>query len=183
MNLAEEIRVAHRRNVAALESKMGLQPPDLQDVERQLLNSFQTFCRDNGVESCPAAPVVIASFISGQADTGANIERILALLDAIERAHDSRGLANPVCTYFVCNALNKLFGPEASVTIEGPRTWTKTERQIFLALPGQAKEIIARRARSDSKLIRSLQNDNATLRKQLSDKGIENNAKESQTTE
>ena len=177
MNLAEEIRVAHRRNVAALESKMGLQPPDLQDVERQLLNSFQTFCRDNGVESLPAAPVVVASFIQGQAATGTNIERILALLDVIEHAHDSRGLSNPVCTFAVRTALNRLFGPDSSVAIDGPRTWSRAEKQVFLALPAQAKEIIAKRAQQDSKAVRAAQNSAAEARnelKQLSNKEIDN---------
>src|SRR5262245_36061351 len=94
---AEQVRVwnAHEQAVAGgLPFRLPRTPLPADVAERW--SRFVKWTEAKGVRSLPAKPSTCAAWILEQTDLGMAVENVLAILDAVERAHDAAGLSNPV---------------------------------------------------------------------------------------
>ena len=134
------------------------------------LRHFADYARSRGVKYLPCAPTTVAAFIRSESAIGVTPERIVLELRAIEQAHDSAGLPNPVACASPRMDLTRI------IKTEGPRSWNKSERLVFAGLAPEVQGIILRHAKLDSDAVRRTQNEAAVLRSELKslEKGNEN---------
>jgi hypothetical protein len=85
----------------------------------------------------------------------------MALLAAIEAAHDSHSLSNPTATAVVRQALDKIIKSEA------PRSWDKEQKAEWAKLPPEIREAITMRENDRDAAVHRKMNDIAKLRKRL----------------
>ena len=69
---------------------------------------FARWCELNGVCWCPAAPAVVAKFITDCASLG--IERLWPAVQEVSRAHVALGLADPTLGGVAAAAINDVAG-------------------------------------------------------------------------
>jgi hypothetical protein len=170
MNLAQQMEIAYQRNEQALAARNAA-PLEVDRDDQRLLARFAKFCKDNGVRPLPAAPGTIAAWIAGEDNPP---ETIVRTLQAIEAVHSNNNLANPVACAAPRAVLSKI------LKLEGPRSWSKAERLALAACPIEIREIVERRTKRDSDLIRQLQNENSELRKSINSnqKEIDSNVRQ-----
>jgi hypothetical protein len=161
MNLAQSIEAAHTRNEQNLAARIAAPRLEIEDEGKRLLGRFINFCKQNGVRYLPSAPATVAGFIKAEYAAGASPEMILKTLEAIEILHSQANAANPVACPSPRLALNEI------TKIEGPRSWSKSERLVFAGLAPDVQAIILRHAQIDSNAVRRAQNEAAELRKSL----------------
>jgi hypothetical protein len=153
MTLTEAIERAYSQNEQTLATQIAA--PRLEyDAER--LQQFADWCKERGVRPLPAAPATIAAFVRDLRP-----EEIPAVLADIEALHSNANLANPIATTPVRAVLQEI------LKLDPPR-WNKPEQLLWAALPPEVRGVISRRDKQTSTLIRRLQNENADLKKQLS---------------
>jgi len=170
MNLAAEIAAAHAKNEAALASQIIT--PQL-DIEAELFNRWIAFCRERGVRHLPGSPAVVAVFIHWLHANHTPQDIILKSLESISAAHSNSNLADPV----PCAAPRQAV---LDVMKLDPPRWNKSEQLLWAALPPEVQAVISRRDKQTSTLIRRLQNENAELKKQLSEKDIKDGTSDPQ---
>jgi hypothetical protein len=127
--LVDELaRAKQREQVAAwdraettLREQLGLDVPkrELSVDLRDRFGLFEKWCGEKGVRRLPAKPWVVAAFLLDQIACGRDVQGCLALLAAIEAAHDSHSLSNPTATAVVTAALDQI------IKSEPPRGWPK----------------------------------------------------------
>ena len=159
MNLAQAIQQAHERNEQAIATRIAA--PRL-DEDQVLLSNFVKWTKETGVRCLPAAPASVAAYLmtlAGQPET------ILKTVEAIDAWHVNQDLGSPTATPAVREALTGI------LKLDPPR-WNKSEQLLWAALPPEVQAVISRRDKQTSTLIRHLQNENAELKKQLSQKDI-----------
>jgi hypothetical protein len=122
---------------------------------------FETWAEANGVRSLPSKPSTIAAFILDQNKAGMDVTNLLAILDAVEQAHDSIGLSNPVRCALPRRALEQI------IKAEPPRSWPKEAKAEFSLLPPDIREIVAKREMERDTALRRAQNQIAEERKAL----------------
>jgi hypothetical protein len=153
-----EAAAAFNKNETAMAKRLALpQPEPITEQEWARLRPWVKFCELNGVRHCPARPTTIAAFIAEREYRFEPVET----LQAIARFHDFYGLANPVTT----NAVRAVLEP--LINVGAPRSWPKADREMFLHLPPEAREIIARREQDREQWLRRTQNELAEQRKKL----------------
>jgi hypothetical protein len=92
----------------------------------------------------PWTPKIVAEFLDSLSD-----EELLGACIEIFQAHDSLGLANPVCTTACCLVLNR------KPCTEWPGGFNKQDRIVYASLPEEMRIIIKRReAERDTELRR-----------------------------
>jgi hypothetical protein len=127
---------------------------------RQRDNSmFANWCELNGIASCPAAPAVVAKFVSDCASLG--IEQLWPAVQEISAAHASFGLADPTLGGVAAAAINDVAG------IDPPRAWPNDRKQRFKSLPYDLQVYVAAHEARREKEIRRAQNDAAAARQEL----------------
>ena len=87
---------------------------------------------------------------------------ILTQVAAIEAMHDSVGMPSPVATTAARFALSQV------VSAAPPRSWTKSEKLLWAALPEEVRAVIQRRDANQEAEMRRVQNEAAELRKTCS---------------
>jgi len=168
--LAQSIERAQVSNENRIVEQIN--PPKFEIGTEELLHlrRLKQWCAQKGIRDFPAKPATVAAWIRNEAAAGVSAERIEDSLRAIEMAHTNQNLANPIACPAPRAELQKIIGTE------GPRSWKKSERLLFAALPPEVRAVISKRARQDELTLRRLQNEVAALRQ----KGIENGKAETQ---
>ncbi len=164
MSLAQQIELTRQRNEAKLAAEVSPPKPQLETDALLHVRHFADWCKSRAVKFCPALPTTVAAFVRSEAATGVQPEPILESVRAIEAIHDNGGLANPVATAAVRSELSRI------VQVEPPRSWRKSDRLLFAALPPEVRAVISRRARQDEIALRSLQNQVAAQRKSTTER-------------
>jgi hypothetical protein len=90
--------------------------------------------------------------------TGVPAATILEQLGAIDALHNHFKLSSPVNTQLVQETLRGVLDGQETARIEPPRSWSKADRVVWGLLPRAVQEIVERRAREDSKAVRTAQN-------------------------
>ena len=119
---------------------------------------FERWCILNGHKPFGAAPAIIAQFVDDIAPMG-----IAAVWDAVQeisRSHSAHGLPDPTQSKAVAAAINDI------AKIDPPRSWPDEEKLRFRTLPYDIQAWLAKKADTDSKQIRHLQNELAQLKKE-----------------
>jgi hypothetical protein len=170
MSIALELaRVQQREQIAAwdqnektLAARLPQQPkPALSADIRTRWDRFADFCRKQEVRSLPAKPATVAAYLADEIAQGMDVQHALALLAAIEAAHDHAGLANPVRTAVARQVLDGV------VKVEPPRSWPAADKAEFALLPPEIREVIAKREQERDRALRRAQNELAEERKHL----------------
>lgn len=145
---------ANERSIAAtVAEQLGEFPRSTDGAERKRFVEFKRWCDGKRVCSCPARPATVALFVLESVRL--SVASLAELLDAIACEHHAAGLANPVTTWVVSEALGHVW------EIEPPRAWPKEQKTRFAALPLDVRTFIfAHEVRRDI-AIRSAHNDRA----------------------
>jgi hypothetical protein len=165
--IADEIGRAQRRaeaeafdrNEQALAATVDDSVVELTPSDRELLQPWLAWCKDQGVRHAPAKPWCAAAFVLYQNNRGVAEPEIVAQCNAIARLHDKWRLANPIATHSVGIALERIS------KIEAPRSWTKEEKFAWSLLSPAIRTVIARRETERDRALRRIQNEAAALRK------------------
>lgn len=123
------------------------------------LTSFKNWCVAKGVRHCPAKPATLAAFVLDHASLG--LEALSEVVEHIASAHDAFGFPNPVTTWIVNAAMDRVG------QVEPPRSWPKEYKARFARLPVTLQRYVAAREEQRDKAIRRAQNEAADARKQL----------------
>jgi hypothetical protein len=169
MSLATAIAAAIDRNERVLAQRIATPTLPLDSEAQIRLQHFADYCKAVGVRPLPAAPATCAAFAKAQYTRGASADAILATLQDIEALHSNANLANPVASTAVRAVLEEI------LHIDGPRSWSKSERLLFASLPIEIRAIIERRVKMDSNAVRKAQHERAAAvqeLEQLKQKGI-----------
>ncbi|MBR1145078.1 hypothetical protein [Bradyrhizobium sp. AUGA SZCCT0431] len=148
--------------LAALKRQFGELPAQQTPARAVALSAFIHWCEAKGVRSCPAQPAVIAQFSLENASLG--IDAISEAIDHIAAMHEAAGLANPVATWIVAEALDGIGGDT-----EAPRSWPKEHKWRFTQLPCVLRRYVAQHERQREKVVRQAHNDAAVAKRQLAD--------------
>jgi hypothetical protein len=173
MALQETLEAVKRRELAArldqgeaeVLAKVAEQlpePPGLDSETREHLAPFLQWTTEKSCRYAPAKSFVVAAFVIDQASTGASTGAILARVNAISILHDRHSLADPTATTVVRAVLADVVAAPAP-----PRSWTKSEKQMFTGLPVAAQSVIARREADRETQMRRAQNEAGELRNAL----------------
>jgi hypothetical protein len=120
---------------------------------------FAKWCELNGVSFCPAAPAVVAKFVTDCASLG--IDRLWPAVQDISKMHVALGLADPTLGGVVAAAVNDIAG------IEPPRSWPSDRKQRFKSLPYDLQVYVAAHETQREKALRRAQNEAAGARRQF----------------
>jgi hypothetical protein len=161
MTLTQQIEAAQQHNEKTITSRIAAPRLELDANEQRHVKLFIQWAKDRGVKSLPASPAVVASYVRSEAESGIGGEQIAQTIEAIAKLHDNYLLPNPTAVAVVRAELS------AALQVSPPRNWKREEQLLFVTLPPDVQAIVARRAKTDSDLIRKLQNQNAELKKQL----------------
>ena len=118
---------------------------------------FEQWCALNGRQSVPAAPSMVAQFVSEIAPLG--IEQVWQAVQDISRAHYLIGLADPTLGAPVTLAVN------AVANIEPPRSWPKELWQMFHSLPYDVQMFISAQNRQREVVVKAAMQEAAEARK------------------
>src|SRR5450755_2869082 len=77
---------------------------------------FARWCELNGLSWCPAAPAVVARFVTDCAALG--IERLWPAVQEISKLHASLGLADPTLSGAAAAAINDIAGKTRSLNLD-----------------------------------------------------------------
>jgi hypothetical protein len=158
----DQIAKAFDSNESALAAQVGTAAvAPLDDESRRFFEVFAGWCEQVGVRARPARPTTVAAYVRSNVDH----HKTLAVLAAIEAAHDHVGLANPVDTFPVRAELYRILPTAAAV--DAPRSWTREEKCLFGLIPAGMKQIIWKHERERELWFRRAQNRIADLRRQL----------------
>jgi hypothetical protein len=89
------------------------------------------------------------------------VANVLAILDAVERAHDAAGLSNPVRCGLPKLALERILKTEL------PRSWPAASKAEFALLPVDIRRVISEREQQRDTALRRKQNELAEEKKRL----------------
>ena len=120
---------------------------------------FARWCELNGVCWCPAAPAVVAKFITDCASLG--IERLWPAVQEVSRAHVALGLADPTLGGVAAAAINDVAG------ISPPRSWPDDRKQRFTSLPYDLQVYVSAHEARREKALRRAQNEAAIASQKL----------------
>jgi hypothetical protein len=153
-----------RRNEAAMHAALLRQfgDPPLQQTPAMVaaLSAFVHWSEAKGVRSFPAAPATVAQFTLENAGLG--VDAVSEVLDHIAVMHEANGLANPVATWIVSEALDRV-----SSETEAPRSWPKEHKWRFTQLPCILRRYLVKHEHQRERTVRQSQNDAAAARQQL----------------
>ncbi len=127
-------------------------PIELSTDVRSCLDGFNRWAESKSARRAPAKPTTVAAFFLDQAALGASAQHLLAQADAIEKLHDKFGLANPVRTAVVREALDLI------IKVDPPRSWPSEDKVLFATLDPVIRQIIAERERERDTAVRRAQN-------------------------
>jgi len=147
-----------RALTAKVWAHLGMAPPQ---GDRSHWPVWQAWCDQRGIASLPAVPASIAVYILHHASLG---DRLEAVIESISAVHQADGKADPTLSPIVIAALFPKGAP-----IEPPRSWGKTHRVMWPILPRAIQDYIVKRQDDHDKEIRRLQQEYATLRRDLLD--------------
>jgi hypothetical protein len=137
------------------------QVPLAEDVAKRWVR-FVKWCDDKNVRSLPAKPATVATYIEDQDRARIlGTKFILAILDAVERAHDAAGLANPVRCALPRMAIEQI------VKVAPPRAWPKEQKAEWALLPIEIRANLTAREDQRDAWFRKQQNQAAEERKAL----------------
>jgi hypothetical protein len=169
--LADDIALAKQREQiaawdrgeAAIRSELTLDVParSLSADIRDRFSIFEKWCAERSVRRLPAKPWVVAAFIQSETANGRDAQSCMALLAAIEAAHDSHNLSNPVATAAVRQAL------EGVIKSEAPRSWDKEQKAEWAKLPPEIRQTITMREKDREVALARKFNELAEMRKRL----------------
>jgi hypothetical protein len=151
--LQEAIQAAYQHNEARIRDALKLERPAIDEQARRRLDDFKIWAGKQGVRYLPAVPAVIAAYIETIPEN-----EISDALGSIQLAHDYVGASSPVGSLAVRTVLAR------RLNISPPRSWRNDEKLVFMELPVEVREVIARREREDGAAVRRLQNQLAELR-------------------
>jgi hypothetical protein len=120
---------------------------------------FARWCELNGVCWCPAAPAVVAKFVTDCASLG--IETLWPAVREVSHAHVALGLADPTLGGIAAAAIDKVAG------IAPPRSWPDDRKQRFESLPYDLQVYIAAHEAQRERALRRAQNEAAIARRKL----------------
>jgi hypothetical protein len=120
---------------------------------------FENWCALNSRQPMPAAPMLVAQFVSELAPIG--IDKVWEAVQDISRAHYTIGLADPTLGGPVALAIN------AIANLDPPHSWNKEEKPRFKSLPYDLQLCVLRRTKQTETEMRRAQSDAATLRNEL----------------
>jgi hypothetical protein len=161
--LQNELNAAFDNGERILASGLPFEQPKkpLAQDELHRLNRFFEFAKAKCCRACPAKPSTVAAFIVHEKAEGTPAQQILSLVEAIAAFHDHHGLANPVATATVRQALEEV------IHVDPPRSWPREARAEFALLPPDIRDVIARRESERDAWFRRQQNKVAEERKAL----------------
>ncbi|AWM02530.1 hypothetical protein [Bradyrhizobium amphicarpaeae] len=136
---------------------------------------FVRWCELNGVTACPAAPALVARFVTDCAALG--VSRLWSAVQDISRMHVSLGLADPTLGGAAASAMN------AIAAIPPPRSWPAPFKQRFSALPYDIQIHLAAHEAQRERALRRAQNDAASARQKLAALEAETKDRESNGNE
>jgi hypothetical protein len=163
MKVAEREEVWQRNEaamLAVLNRQFGETPISRTPVMDVALSAFFNWCQVKNVRSFPAGPASIAQFILENASLG--IDAISEVVDHIADVHEAAGLANPIATWIVSEALDRV-----SSETEAPRSWPKEHKWRFHQLDCILRRYLVRHDAQREKTVRQAQNAAALARQQL----------------
>jgi hypothetical protein len=168
------------RGEAELRSQLALDVSkrELSADEHDGWNRFSAWCGGKSARKLPAKPATVAAYVLDSAAMGVPAEAILAVLRAIDVAHDHYALSSPVHTALTQAALEQI-----APSPEPPRSWGRDQRAAWAALPIQVRGIITARERErDTALKRKFQELHELKLRLLSgaDKPVQTNEKDYQ---
>jgi hypothetical protein len=160
---AREQIIAWDRAEAAVRSELTLDVParSLSADVRDRFSLFEKWCTEKGVRRLPCKPWVVAAFILSETANGRDAQSCMALLAAIEAAHDSQNLSNPVVTAAVRQVLEKI------IKSDPPGGWRPEEKAAWTQLPADVRAAISRCEAARDKGLRQAQNKLANERHAL----------------
>ena len=120
---------------------------------------FARWCELNGVCACPAAPAMVARFVTDCASLG--FEKLWPAVQGISTMHVLRGLADPTLGGVAATAISGVAG------IAPPRSWPNDRKQRFESLPYDLQVYIAAHEAQREKALRRAQNEAASARQKL----------------
>ena len=169
MQAINSVKVAEREEVwqrneaamlATLNRQFGEMPISRTPAMDVALSAFFNWCQVKNVRSFPAAPASIAQFILENASLG--IDAISEVVDHIADIHEAAGLANPVATWIVSEALDRV-----SSETEAPRSWPAEHKWRFTQLPCVLRRYLVRHDKQREQTVRRAQNEAAEARRAL----------------
>jgi hypothetical protein len=182
--LQNELNAAfdHGERLLAASLPFEWKPKELSHDQQHRFGVFVEFAKQKCVRACPAKPASVAAFVIDRHSDGVPAQQILALLEAISAAHNYHGsLADPCAAQIVRQALSE------TIHIEPPRSWSRADRELFIALPPDVRSVLARREQERDAALRRAQNALAEEKKRLladsADKSVSNIEKETSTNE
>ncbi|WP_334419520.1 MULTISPECIES: hypothetical protein [unclassified Bradyrhizobium] len=146
--------------LAALKRQFGEAPLKQTPAMVAALSAFVNWCEARGVRSCPAQPAAVAQFALENAGLG--IDAISEVVDHIADMHEAAGLANPVATWIVAEAMDRIGGE-----VETPRSWPKEHKWRFTQLPCILRRYLSAHDKQREKTVRRALNEAATARQEL----------------
>ena len=111
---------------------------------------FAKWCELNGASFCPAAPAVVAKFVTDCASLG--IDRLWPAVQDISKMHVALGLADPTLGGVAAGAINDVAG------IAPPRSWPDDGKNQFKSLPYGLQVYVATHETQREKASRRAQN-------------------------
>lgn len=120
---------------------------------------FARWCELNGVCACPAAPAMVAWFVTDCASLG--IEKLWPAVQEISTMHVSWGMADPTLGGVAAAAISGVGG------IAPPRSWPNDHKQRFESLPYDLQVYVADHEAQREKALRRAQNEAASARHKL----------------
>jgi hypothetical protein len=174
--LAERTAVWQRNEaamLAALKRQFGDAPIEQTPAMVDALSAFVNWCEAKGVRSFPAQPATVAQFILENAGLG--IDVISEVVGHIADMHEAAGLANPVATWIVAEAMDRI-----DSGIEAPRSWPKEHKWRFYQLPCILRRYVFAHDRQRETTVRKAQSEAAKARQELT--AIQNPVEEANGT-
>ena len=123
------------------------------------MTTFENWCALNGAAPIPAAPHIVARFVTDIAPLG--IEHVWPAVQEVSRAHYVIGLADPTLSGTVCAAVNEI------AKIDPPRSWPREHKAAFLRLPYDLQAYLSAREDERDKTVKRAQSEAAKLRHAL----------------
>lgn len=120
---------------------------------------FARWCELNGVSFCPAAPAVVAKFVTDCGSLG--IDRMWSAVQDISKMHVALGLADPTLGGVTAAAINDV------AAIAPPRSWPSGAKQQFKSLPYDLQVYVAAHEAQREGALRRAQNEAAGARQRL----------------
>jgi hypothetical protein len=161
--MAERVETWQRNEaamLATLQRQFGDPPVQQTPAMVAALSAFNAWCELKGVRSYPAQPATVAQFTLENAGLG--VDAVSDVLDHIADLHEAASIANPVATWLVSEALDRV-----SSETEAPRSWPKEHKWRFTQLPCILRRYLVGHEKQREQTVRRAQNEAADSRKQL----------------